>query len=159
MSEEDTVSDAPQATDQVDLSSVDPEQTARMIAQLSDEQLREGLSGPQREAILAEVFARMGEHFKPGSAHGVDAVVHWKITGRPDGGYDHWEVVMRDRECTATNEPQLGGARHPDLGRGGLHEAGDRKRRRPDAVHEWQAEIEGDLMFTTQIQAMFRLPG
>jgi putative sterol carrier protein len=160
MSEEETVSEAQQMPDQVDLSTADPEQTAKMIAQLSDEQLREGMSGPQREAILAEVFSRMQDHFKPASAQGVDAVVHWKITGRPDGGYDHWEVVVRDGKCAATNEPQ-----HDEARATLTLDAVDFMRlvtgnvAGPMLFMSGKLRIEGDLMFTTQIQSMFTIPG
>jgi putative sterol carrier protein len=155
------VSETQGATDgQVDFSAVDPEQIAGVIAQVTDEQLREGMSGPQREAILGEVFNRMQEHFKPDSAQGVDAIVHWKITGRSDGGYDHWEVVVRDGKCTATNEPQhdearatltLDGADFMRLVTGNV--AG------PMMFMSGKLKIEGDLMFTAQVQSMFRIPG
>jgi putative sterol carrier protein len=159
MSEEDTVNETQQVPDQVDLSTIDPQETARMIAQLSEEQLREGMSGPQREAILAEVFARMEDHFKPATAQGVDAVVHWKITGRPDGGHDHWEVVVRDGKCTATNEPQ-----HDEARATLTVDAVDFMRlvtgnvAGPTLFMSGKLKIEGDLMFTTQIQSMFTIP-
>jgi putative sterol carrier protein len=148
------------AGQQVDFSSVDPEQIAGVISQVTDEQLREGLAGPQREAILAEVFRRMEEHFKPESAQGVDAVVHWKITGRPDGGYDHWEIVVRDGKCAATNKPQ-----HDEARATLTLDAVDFMRlvtgnvAGPMMFMSGKLKIEGDLMFTAQVQSMFRIPG
>ena len=53
----------------------------------------------------------MGEHLKPEAAQGVDAVVHWKILDRPDGGYDHYELVIKDGEATVTDEPAARAAR------------------------------------------------
>ena len=159
MTEEEQVSETHDATQRVDFSSIDPEQVAGAISSISDEQLREGLSGPQREAIIGEVFRRMEAHFKPGSAAGVDAVIHWKITGRADGGFDHYEVVLRDGACTASKAPQheprvtltLDGVDFMRLVTG--NSAG------PTLFMSGKLKIEGDLMFSTQIQSMFTIPG
>ena len=153
------MSDAQDATVGTDFSSVDPEQVAGTISSASDEQLREALSGPQREAIIGEVFRRMEQHFKPSSAAGVDAVVHWKITGRPDGAIDHYEVVLKDGSCTAGNDPQheprvtltLDGVDFMRLVTGNA--AG------PMLFMSGKLKIEGDLMFSAQIQSMFTIPG
>jgi putative sterol carrier protein len=153
------VSDAQDATVGTDFASVDPEQVAGTISSASDEQLREALSGPQRQAIIGEVFRRMEQHFKPSSAAGVDAVVHWKITGRPDGAIDHYEVVLKDGSCTAGNDPQheprvtlaLDGVDFMRLVTGNA--AG------PMLFMSGKLKIEGDLMFSAQIQSMFTIPG
>ena len=153
------MSDAQDATVGTDFASVDPEQVAGTISSASDEQLREALSGPQRQAIIGEVFRRMEQHFKPSSAAGVDAVVHWKITGRPDGAIDHYEVVLKDGSCTAGNDPQheprvtltLDGVDFMRLVTGNA--AG------PMLFMSGKLKIEGDLMFSAQIQSMFTIPG
>ncbi len=159
MTEEEQMSETPDATQQIDFASIDPEQVAGAISSISDEQLREGLSGPQREAIIGEVFRRMEAHFKPSSAAGVDAVIHWKITGRPDDGFDHYEVVLRDGACTTSKAPQheprvtlaLDGVDFMRLVTGNA--AG------PMLFMSGKLKIEGDLMFSTQIQSMFTIPG
>jgi putative sterol carrier protein len=159
MTEEEQVSETPDATEQVDFSSIDPEEVAGAISSITDDQLREALSGPQREAIIGEVFRRMEAHFKPSSAAGVDAVIHWKITGRPDGGFDHYEVVLRDGACTTSKAPQheprvtlaLDGVDFMRLVTG--NSAG------PTLFMSGKLKIEGDLMFSTQIQSMFTIPG
>ena len=135
------------------------EEVAGAISSITDEQLREALSGPQREAIIGEVFRRMEQHFKPSSAAGVDAVVHWKITGRSDGGLDHYEVVLRDGTCTASTDPMheprvtlaLDGVDFMRLVTGNA--AG------PMMFMSGKLKIEGDLMFSAQIQSMFTIPG
>jgi putative sterol carrier protein len=159
MREEEQVSETQDATEQVDFSSIDPEEVAGAISSITDEQLREALTGPQREAIIGEVFRRMEAHFKPGSAAGVDAVIHWKIMGRPDGGIDHYEVVLHDGACTTSKAPQheprvtlaLDGVDFMRLVTGNA--AG------PTLFMSGKLKIEGDLMFSTQIQSMFTIPG
>jgi len=145
-------------TQEADFSSMNPEQVAGLVSSATDEQLREGLNGPQRGAILDEVFRRMAEHFKPTNAQGIDAVVHWKIGGRPDGGNDHYEVVVRDGTCTTTSEPTheprvtlaLDGVDFMRLVTGNA--AG------PALFMSGRLRIEGDLMFSAQIQSMFTIP-
>ena len=83
------MTDTQPAAQEPDFKSMDPEQVTGLVSSATDEQLREALDGPQREAILGEVFRRMEEHFRPASAQGVDAVVHWKIGGAPGGGYGY----------------------------------------------------------------------
>jgi putative sterol carrier protein len=143
---------------QADFSGMDPAEVGRMISSVPDEQLREGMASPAREQIIAEVFRRMEEHFKPASARGVNAVVHWKITGRPDGGADHWEVAVADGKCTTTDEPKqtprvtftLDGVDFLRLVTGGA--AG------PVLFMSGKLKIEGDLMFSANLPAMFTIP-
>jgi putative sterol carrier protein len=159
MREEREVSETKDASGKVDFSSIDPEQVAGTISSVTDEQLREALSGPQRDAIIGEVFRRMEAHFKPSSAAGVDAVIHWKIIGRSDAGVDHYEVVLRDGSCTSSKPPQheprvtltLDGVDFMRLVTGNA--AG------PMLFMSGKLKIEGDLMFSTQIQSMFTIPG
>ena len=159
MREEQEVTEAQDVTSETDLGSLDPEQVADAISSVTDEQLRELLSGPRREEILDEVFRRMEQHFKPSSAAGVDAVIHWKIAGRGDGGVDHYEVVLRDGACTTSKDPKheprvtlaLDGVDFMRLVTGNA--AG------PMLFMSGKLKIEGDLMFSTQIQSMFTIPG
>ena len=144
-------------TRQIDVSAVDPEAFARNIGQTPEGQLREAMEGSLRDQIIAEIFRRMEQHFKSGS--GEDAVIHWTITGRPDGGEDHWEVVISDGKCTtspeARTEPRvtltLDGVDFLRLVTGNAMG--------PTLFMSGKLKIEGDLMFSTQIQSMFTLPG
>lgn len=78
-------------TESIDTSAVDPVEFARSIGQTTDEQLREAMEGSLRDQIVREIFKRMEEHYRGGNQ---SAVIHWRITGRPDGGEDHWEAVV-----------------------------------------------------------------
>jgi putative sterol carrier protein len=101
----------------------------------------------------------MAEHFKPANAQGIDAVVHWKIGGRADGGHDHYEVVVREGTCTTTDAPAheprvtlaLDGVDFMRLVTGNT--AG------PALFMSGRLKIEGDLMFSVQIQSLFTIPG
>lgn len=143
-------------TEQLDTSAIDPEELARNLAQVPDEQLAEAVNGPMRGQILSEIFTRMAEHYKGG---GPDAVVHWKIGGRPDGGEDHWELVIKNGVASTTNQPQndprvtltVSGVDFLKLVTGNANG--------PMMFMSGKLKIEGDLMFSAQIQSMFTIPG
>jgi putative sterol carrier protein len=141
---------------QMDPSSVQAEDFARSIGGTSDEKLREGMQGPLRDQILGEIFRRMEEHFKPGS--GQDAVIHWKITGRPDGGEDQWEVVIADGRCTS--RPELDAEPRATLKIDGVPflKLVTGNANGPMLFMSGKLKIEGDLMFAAQIQSMFTIP-
>ena len=140
-----------------DPAAIDPEQFAAMVGQASDEELAQGFAA-NRDLILGEIFRRMGEHFDPSAAQGVNAVVDWRILDGPDGGDDRWQVVIRDGQCsvepdggetpTATFKIKpvdfiklvTGNAQGPELFmRGGI-------------------QVEGDLMQAAVLQSYFKLP-
>src|ERR1700754_5188501 len=89
------------------LNGADASQLAAMVGQVPDEQLAEGMANPEgRRMILDEIFKRMSEHAEPHQIEGIDAVVHFEITGAPDGGSDVYEAVIRDGEVEVSNEPK-----------------------------------------------------
>jgi putative sterol carrier protein len=134
------------------------EDLAAMAASVSDEQIAEGMNGPGREIALNEIFRRMAEHLNEDRAKSTDAVIHFKILDRPDGGYDHYEVVLAGGECTVSNEPAheprvtLKIAPVPFIKLVSGRESG------PTLFMTGKLKIEGDLMFASQMTSLFRIP-
>ena len=89
----------------IDPTAVDPEEFARQVGMVSDDDLATLMGGELRSAALDEIFTRMVAHFRPDRARGLDAVIHWKIFDRPGGGYDHYELVIADGSCTLSDHP------------------------------------------------------
>ncbi|MBX6355814.1 MAG: SCP2 sterol-binding domain-containing protein [Micromonosporaceae bacterium] len=92
--------------DPSDLTSVDPKKFAQIVKSTPDSQLAEVMQSDLRGKVLDEVFNRMPSTFRPDRAGSTNAVVHWVITGRPDGGSDTYEVVIADGTCTTSGTPQ-----------------------------------------------------
>ncbi|BCB80735.1 hypothetical protein GCM10022251_01220 [Phytohabitans flavus] len=88
-----------------DFSSVDPKQFAQIVKSAPDAQIKEVMASDMRQKILDEVFARMPSLFRPDRAGSTNAVIHWNITGRSDGGTDTYEVVIADGVCTLSPSP------------------------------------------------------
>ncbi len=93
----------------IDLSkfeNIDPAQFAQIVKSSSDAQLNEVMSGDLRSKILDEVFGRMPSLFRADRAGSTNAVIHWIITGRPDGGSDTYEIVIADGACKLSAAPE-----------------------------------------------------
>jgi hypothetical protein len=86
--------------------SVDAQQFAKIVKSTPDETIKDVMRGDLREKILDEVFSRFPTMFRPERAGSTNAVIHWSITERPDGGEDTYEVVIVDGTCTVTASPQ-----------------------------------------------------
>jgi putative sterol carrier protein len=97
--------------DPAKFSSVDPQEFARLVKSTPDKQIAEIMQSDLRDKILGEVFRRMPSMFRPDRAGSTNAVIHWNITDRPDGGTDTFEVVIENGTCrvseTAEQDPKL----------------------------------------------------
>jgi putative sterol carrier protein len=145
--------------DQVpDFTAISAEDLAGLVANATDEQLQEAMSGPQREAALREIFARMAEHLDPNRARGQDAVVHFQILGRPDGGYDEFEVVVKDGKCEVTQTPKEEPRVTLKVEPVAFLKLITSQKSGPELFMTGKLKIEGDLMFAPQIASLFRIP-
>jgi SCP-2 sterol transfer family protein len=92
------------------ISSLDSATFASMIKSASKDELSAAIEGAGRTKILDEIFQRFPQQFQPDRAGSTSAVVHWTITGGPNGS-DTYELVIADGGCTlsptATAEPRL----------------------------------------------------
>ena len=142
-----------------DLTSIDADQLAALAAGATDEQLAEGMSDPAaRKSVLDEIFRRMSEHVEPEKAKGADAILHFKITDRPDGGEDVYEVTLKDGVCTATDEPKGTPRVTFTAGPAAFLRLVSGAQPGPVLFMAGKLRIEGDLMFASQVATMFRVP-
>jgi putative sterol carrier protein len=96
---------------EVDFASLSPQEFAKTIKGTSDAEITSALTGEHRSRILDAIFAKFPDFFRADRAGSTNAVIHWTITGRPDGGTDTYEVAIADGKCTAPPTPQ----HDPDL--------------------------------------------
>ncbi|MBB5829656.1 MULTISPECIES: SCP2 sterol-binding domain-containing protein [Micromonospora] len=83
-----------------------PKEFAQLVKSTPDDKIVEVMSGELRGKVLSEVFGRMPTLFRADRAGSTSAVIHWGITGRPDGGTDTYEIVVADGACTVNETPQ-----------------------------------------------------
>ena len=143
----------------LDVSGIDAAELAQNLANVPDDALEAGLQSEFRDQILDEVFNRMGEHFRADKAAGVDAVVHFKITGGPDGATNLYEAVIRDgavnvnKEATEPARITITVPGVPFLRMVTGAASG------PDLFMTGKLKIEGDLIFAAQVTGLFSIPG
>jgi putative sterol carrier protein len=86
--------------------SLEPAEFAAKVKAASKDQLEALMASDERAKILDAVFNRFPGQFRADRAGSTNAVIHWNITGRPDGGVDTYEVVIADGACTLSPSPQ-----------------------------------------------------
>jgi hypothetical protein len=99
---------------EIDLSqfdTADPKQFSQFVKGASNEQLAALMKSDGRQKVLGEIFGRMPTLFRADRAGATNAVVHWTIGDRADGGSDTYELVIANGACelspTPTHEPKL----------------------------------------------------
>jgi putative sterol carrier protein len=95
------------AFDPADFASVDPQRFAELVKATPKAEIEAALAGPHRGKILDEIFGRFPNQFRADRAGNTEAVIHWIIGGRDDGGADTYEVVIADGACVISPEPAL----------------------------------------------------
>lgn len=78
---------------------------ARRIKAASDAELLALMQSPRRAAIVHDIGADLPGVFLADRAGDLEAVVHWTVTGRPDGGADTLQLVITGGTLTVTTEP------------------------------------------------------
>ena len=91
--------------------SMNPQQFAQLVKSTPDDKIAQVMQSEVRGKVLDEVFGRMPSLFRADRAGATNAVIHWNITGRSDGGTDTYEIVIENGACTvstiAEREPKL----------------------------------------------------
>ena len=136
---------------------IDAEQYAALVGGASDEDLERGLA-ENRELLLGEIFKRMPERFNPAKAGDLDAVIEWRIDGRPDGGDDRWQLAIRSGACAVVpngdEEPtvtfRIGPVDFLKLITGNASG--------PMLFTFGKLKIRGDLLLAARIQSFFEVP-
>ena len=94
-----------------DFANLDPQQFAQIVKSTPDSQLADVMKSDARKSILDAIFARFPTLFRADRAGATNAVIHWNITDRPDGGADTYELVIANGTCvlseSAEKDPKL----------------------------------------------------
>src|SRR5262245_57517859 len=92
--------------DPAEFTSIDPKEFAAKVKSASSADLKELMSGDNRDKIIEAIFSRMPSTFRADRAGSTSAVIHWNITGRADGGSDVKEVVVENGTCAVSPTPE-----------------------------------------------------
>jgi hypothetical protein len=72
---------------------------ARPIRRAPDTRLEQLMRTPARRVVLEGIFRQIPQHLVATQAAGINAVVRWRITGRPDGRADTYRLPIADGRC------------------------------------------------------------
>ena len=87
------------------LHEVTPAEFVRIIKSMSDKEIRELMSGPDREPILAEITGRFPGFFRADRAGDLDARMNFRVEGGAAGRQDTFAVVIQGGECRIERDP------------------------------------------------------
>ncbi|MBW6438175.1 SCP2 sterol-binding domain-containing protein [Actinoplanes hulinensis] len=86
------------------LAAIGPKEFTQLVKSTPDSKIAEVMASDTRTKILDEVFNRMPTLFRAERSGDTAAVMHWIITGGPNG-QDTYETVIENKTCTVTSEP------------------------------------------------------
>jgi putative sterol carrier protein len=144
---------------QIDLDamkSVGPEDFAKLMANVSDEQLAEMMSGPQRKQILDEIFNRMADHVDQSKVGDTNAVIHFKITG--EGDPDEYEVVFENGAAKLSETPERDANVTLTIDPVNFLKLASNRASGPTLFMSGKLKLEGDLMLAQRMTSFFRIP-
>jgi len=146
------------SVESADPAAMAPREFSRLVQRTPVEELRRWMHGDQRQRILDELLHQMPGVLRPDRARGVDAVIHWRIGDRPDGGVDVYEVVIADSVATLSERPSgeptltlaLGAVDFLNLVTGNAHPV--------VLVMKGRLKTKGDLTLTAKFPTLFDIP-
>ena len=140
------------------MNGVDETQLVQIVAGATDQQLEELMASEARKEILDDIFRRMAEHVDGERARDVTAVVHWKIYDRPDGRYDHYEVVLEAGECSVSDSPSREPAVTLKLKPADFLKLVSGSASGPTMFMTGKLKLEGDVMLASRLTSLFHIP-
>jgi putative sterol carrier protein len=142
-----------------EIGGADPAELSRMVREVPDDDLAALMRSDQRPVVLGEIFGRMAAHFRPQQARGIDAVVHFKVLDRPEGGYDHYEIVVRDGSCTLSESPSAEPTVTIRVKPVDFLKLVTSNASGPALFLRGRLKLEGDVMLASRLTGLFSIPG
>src|SRR3989440_3905536 len=140
------------------MNGVDETQLVQIVAGATDQQLEELMASDSRKDILDDIFRRMAEHVDADRARDVNAVLHWKIYDNPEGGYDHYEVVLEGGTCVVSETPSREPSITLKLKPADFLKLVSGTASGPTMFMTGKLKLEGDVMLASRLTSMFRIP-
>jgi putative sterol carrier protein len=140
------------------LAAADEAQLAKFVADASKDDLAQLMAGEYRKTILDDLFGRMADHLDPDRVRDVDAVIHFKIYDRPEGGYDHYEVVFASGAVSVTDAPERKARTTIKAKPADFLKLASGNANGPALYMLGKLKIDGDVLFASRIAGFFRIP-
>src|SRR5437868_6742531 len=89
----------------IDFTNLEPKEFAALVKNTPDAQLADVMNSDARAKVLDTIFSRLRERFRADRSRSTNAIIHWSITGRRDGGVDTYELPIANGACTLSPRP------------------------------------------------------
>jgi putative sterol carrier protein len=132
---------------------------ARLVDRSPPGRIERVMRTPVRRLVLDGVFWQMPQHLNRRQAAGMNATIEWRITGRPGGGADIYQVAIADGRCRVRRRslnpsPRLtitvDGAEFLKIATG----ASDPMQ----GFFKNRIKLAGDIMLAAKLPQLFRIP-
>lgn len=137
---------------------IDPSLFARLVKSTGRGQLEAVMGSDVRRPVLDAIFGRMSEFYSSQGASSKRQVVHWHVTGSPDGGTDDFQTVMQHGTCSVTTE--LDEDPRTELTMDGVQflKVVTNNASPVTLFMTRKLKVAGDVGFATALQKMFTIP-
>jgi putative sterol carrier protein len=134
---------------------------ASAVRKAPKERLEQLMRSPARRVVLGAIFWQMPRHVDSERAKGLTSSIRWKITGRPDGEADVYQLEFVDGACRVFRGPDgsqparltitVDGAEFLRLATGNSDPM--------QAYFRGRIGLTGDVMMAAKASSLFRMPG
>lgn len=137
---------------------IDPSLFARLVKSTGKGQLEAVMTSDVRRPVLDAIFGRMAEFYSSKGSSAKRQVVHWHVTGAPDGGSDDFQTAMQHGTCEVsaelTEEPRT------ELSMDGVQflKVVTNNASPVTLFMTRKLKVSGDVGFATALQKMFTIP-
>ncbi len=144
----------------VDLSTMDLQNFARIISRASDDQVEAAAADPAlRGMVLDELFRRMTAHFISERTREGKVVMAFRVTGGiGEEGYDHYAVQIEDRQCTVRSGPSTDAKATTTLSPTNLLKLATGNASAKMMFVRRKVKVAGSLGFAAGFMEMFEVP-
>ena len=82
------------------------ERFARTVRDVPDERLEQLMRTPARRVVLEGIFWQLPKRLDRKRAARISASMRWRVTGRPDGGADTYQLELAKGQCRVIRSPR-----------------------------------------------------
>jgi predicted lipid carrier protein YhbT len=134
----------------------DTDTMARLVRDTPPEQLEQGLR-VNRDVLIGEIFRRFPERLTD-EGRRTEAVIKWKITGRPDGGVDRWFLVIENGEARTGRDLNMKPRVTLTMDALTFLRTVTGNANPAQLFFRRKIKIKGDLLFAARIERLFQVP-
>ncbi|WP_244940647.1 SCP2 sterol-binding domain-containing protein [Actinoplanes teichomyceticus] len=142
----------------MDPADLEPQDFAALLRRTPAAELKAAMAGAHRRTVLNGIFARMPGLLRQDRAGTLSAVIHWCVTGRPDGGADTYELVIADGVCTLSDRPRHEPRLTLTLGAMELLGLVAGRSSPVSMLVLGRLKARGDMALTVRVPALFEIP-